>query len=291
MKKKITAKRVWREIGTYGIMTGAIVVLAFALHCFNFPNNFALGGVSGFAILLSELFPGALPADFVSIANFILLIAGFIVLGKSFGIKTVYCTTLLSILLELLAHFMPITESLTGEKLLDLLFSVLLAAGGQAILFNLGGSSGGTDIIGMMIKKFFKIDMGKAMLCVDILVVAGTFFIFDVKTGLYSLLGTLFTMLVIDTTIATVNLSKYFLIVTTKPDEIEKFITSKLDRGATRWDAYGSYTGEKKNMILVVMNPFEARKLRDNIKKIDPDAFILVSDTSDIIGTGFKSIK
>ena len=288
--KKLSENKVLRGIYDYAIMTVAIVLLAFALHCFNFPNNFALGGVSGLSILLSQLLPLS-PADFVSIANLVLLVIGFIFIGRGFGIKTVYCTVLLSFVLELLERFLPITASLTENPLLDLFFAVFLAAIGQAVVFNLGGSTGGTDIIGMIIKKYFKIDIGKAILAADILVVAATFFIFDVKTGLYSLLGTLLAMLIIDTSIEGLNLSKYFIIVTEKPEEIEKFITEKLERGATRWEASGSFTKDKKTMILVVMNRREARRLRDMIKKIDPDSFILVSDTSDIIGNGFKSIK
>ena len=288
--KKLSENKVLRGICEYAIMTIAIVLLAFALHCFNFPNNFALGGVSGLSILLSRLLPLS-PADFVSIANLVLLVVGFIFIGRGFGIKTVYCTVLLSFVLELLERFLPISSSLTDNPLLDLFFAVFLAAIGQAAVFNLGGSTGGTDIIGMIIKKYFRIDIGKAILAADILVVAATFFIFDVKTGLYSLLGTLLAMLIIDTSIASLNLSKYFIIVTEKPDEVEKFITEKLERGATRWEASGSFTKNKKTMILVVMNRREARRLRDMIKKIDPDSFILVSDTSDIIGNGFKSIK
>ena len=288
--KKLSENKVLRGIYDYAIMTVAIVLLAFALHCFNFPNNFALGGVSGLSILLSQLLPLS-PADFVSIANLVLLVIGFIFIGRGFGIKTVYCTVLLSFVLELLERFLPITASLTENPLLDLFFAVFLAAIGQAVVFNLGGSTGGTDIVGMIIKKYFKIDIGKAILAADILVVAATFFIFDVKTGLYSLLGTLLAMLIIDTSIESLNLSKYFIIVTEKPEEIEKFITEKLERGATRWEASGSFTKDKKTMILVVMNRREARRLRDMIKKIDPDSFILVSDTSDIIGNGFKSIK
>ena len=288
--KKATVKKILRTAGTYSVMTLAIAVLSVALHCFNFTNNFALGGVSGLSVLLSKLLPQLSPADFVSIANLVLLAVGFIFIGRGFGVKTVYCTVLLSVFLELLAHFLPLSAPLTDNPLLDLFFEVFLAAIVQAVVFNLGGSTGGTDIVGMIIKKYLKIDIGKAVLIADLLVVLSSFFIFDVRTGLYSLLGTLMTMLVIDTSIENLNLSKYFIIITEKPEEIEKFITDKLERGATRWDAQGSFTGEKKTMILVVMNRFEARRLRDQIKKTDPNAFILVSDTSDIIGNGFKSI-
>lgn len=289
--KKLSAKAIFKEIGIYAVMTLAIAVLAISLHAFNFPNNFALGGVSGLSVLLAKLLPQFSPADFVTIANIILLVVGFIFIGRGFGIKTVYCTTLLSVFLEILERFVPIEASLTENLLLDLFFAVFLAAITQAVIFNLGGSTGGTDIVGMIIKKYFRIDIGKAILIADLLVVFSAFFIFGIKTGLYSLLGTLLAMIVIDHSIETLNLSKYFIIVTEKPEEIESYITEKLERGATRWDAKGSFTGEKKTMILVVMNRFESRRLRDKIKMIDPDAFILVSDTSDIIGNGFKSIK
>ncbi len=289
--RKTASKKILSEIGSYAAMTVAVSVLAVALHFFNFPNDFALGGVSGISVLLSNIFPFITPADFVSIANLVLLAIGFVIIGRGFGLKTVYCTILLSTLLEIFAHFIPRSESLSGNTLLDLFFTVLLAALGQAVVFHFGGSTGGTDIIGMIIKKYLKIDIGKAILAVDILVVGASFFVIDLQTGLYSLLGTLLTMMVIDTSIENLNLSKYFLIVTNKPEEIEKYITQNLDRGATRWEAQGSFTNEKKTMILVVMNRFEARRLRDKIKNIDPAAFILVSDTSDIIGKGFKSIK
>ncbi len=288
--KKLSENKVLRVVFEYAVMTAAIILSGFALHCFNFPNNFALGGVSGLSILLSQLLPLS-PADFVSIANLVLLVVGFIFIGRGFGVRTVYCTTLLSLVLELLDRFLPIASSLTENPLLDLFFAVFLAAIGQAVVFNFGGSTGGTDIVGMIIKKYIKIDIGKAILAADILVVGTTFFVFDVKTGLYSLLGSLLAMLIIDKSIESLNLSKYFLIVTDKPDEIEKFIVEKIERGATRWDASGSFTKDKKTMILVVMNRREARRLRDTVKKIDPTAFILVSDTSDIIGNGFKSIK
>lgn len=282
--------RALRAIFEYVVMTAAIILIGFAFHLFNFPNNFALGGVSGLSVLLSQLLPLS-PADFVMIANLVLLVVGFIFIGRGFGIRTVYCTVLLSLVLEALERFLPISASLTENPLLDLFFAVFLAAIGQAVIFNFGGSTGGTDIVGMIIRKYIKIDIGKAILAADILVVGATFFIFDIKTGLYSLLGTLLAMLIIDTSIESLNLSKYFLIVTDKPEDIEKFIVEKLERGATRWEASGSFTKDKKTMILVVMNRREARKLRDSIKKIDPNAFILVSDTSDIIGNGFKSIK
>jgi uncharacterized membrane-anchored protein YitT (DUF2179 family) len=243
--------------------------------------------------LVSAIFPGISPAHFVTIANLILLAIGFLFLGKNFGIKTVYCTVLLSIALEVLQLWKPDTSSLTGNMLLDLFFTVIVAAVGQATVFHFGGSTGGTDIIGMILKKYVKMDIGKAMLAVDAIVVGSSFFVFKDRPeiGFYSVFGALLTMLIIDKSIESFNLSKYFIIVTDKPDEIEKFILEKLDRGATRWNAQGSFSRADKTMILVVMNRFESRKLRDKIKTIDPSAFILVSDTSDIIGEGFKSIK
>ena len=289
--KKPRRKKILNELLAYLAMTLGVALLAFALHFFNFPNNFALGGVSGLSVLVSHMFPIISPADFVSVANLVLLTVGFLFLGRNFGIKTVYCTVLLSIGLELLELWKPNPVSLTNNVLLDLFFTVIVAAVGQATVFHFGGSTGGTDIIGMILRKYVKLDIGKAILVVDALVVGSSFFVFSIEIGLYSLFGALLTMLIIDKSIESFNLSKYFIIVTEKPEEIEKFIIEKLDRGATRWNAQGSFTGSDKTMILVVMNRFESRRLRDKIKTIDPCAFILVSDTSDIIGEGFRSIK
>ena len=279
----------------YLIMTVAITILALGLHLFNMPNKFTAGGMAGLAVVLSEIFtqsglniPSFVIDNLFSILNVLLLVIGFIIIGRGFGIKTIYCGLLLSGVMWLFGIIMPMNGTFTDNKLLELLFSVLLICIGQTLVFNVGGSTGGFDIIGMIIRKFFRIEIGKAIMLADLVVVILGFIVFDVEMGLYSLLGALMAPLIIDTSIENFNMSKYFIIVTTKPEELSEYITLTLERGATSWKAKGCYTGEDKTVIMVVMSKFQARRLRTEVKKIDPGAFILVSNSSDIIGEGFK---
>ena len=279
-------------IKEYLIMTVAITILALGLHLFNMPNNFTAGGMAGLSVVISELLHmnGIMfsTSNLFSILNVVLLIIGFIVIGRGFGVKTVYCGLLLSGIMWVFGFFFPMSGTLTENKLLELLFSVLLICIGQTLVFNVGGSTGGFDIIGMIIRKYFKLEIGKAIMLVDLVVVTLGFIVFGAEVGLYSLLGALMAPLIIDTSIENFNMSKYFIIVTTKPEEMSVFITHTIERGATRWKAEGCYTGEEKTVIMCVMSRFQARRLRAEVKKIDPHAFILVSNSSDIIGEGFK---
>ena len=249
MEKKINRKKVLLAVRDYGIMTVAIAVVAVALYFFKYPNHFVLGGMTGLSVVVGKFTSGTVmewltPATFVTISNIILLIVGFIVLGKGFGAKTVYCSILLSAFLQLLellekAGLFSTKEPLTDQPFLELFFAVALSSFATAVIFNLGGSTGGSDIIGMIIMKKLNIDIGKAMLIADLLIVLTAFFTFDAGTGLFSLFGVFVATLIINSSIESLNRTKYFIIITDKPDEISKIILSTIGRDATRWDAEG----------------------------------------------------
>ena len=298
MEKKINRKNVLLAVRDYGIMTVAIAVVAVALYFFKYPNHFVLGGMTGLSVVVGKFTSGTVmewltPATFVTISNIILLIVGFIVLGKGFGAKTVYCSILLSAFLQLLellekAGLFSTKEPLTDQPFLELFFAVALSSFATAVIFNLGGSTGGSDIIGMIIMKKLNIDIGKAMLIADLLIVLTAFFTFDARTGLFSLFGVFVATLIINSSIESLNRTKYFIIITDKPDEISKIILSTIGRDATRWDAEGCYTKQGKSVLLSVMNVQQARRLRTIIKEADPAAFVLISNSSEIIGNGFR---
>lgn len=298
MEKKINRKKVLLAVRDYGIMTVAIAVVAVALYFFKYPNHFVLGGMTGLSVVVGKFTSGTVmewltPATFVTISNIILLIVGFIVLGKGFGAKTVYCSILLSAFLQLLellekAGLFSTKEPLTDQPFLELFFAVALSSFATAVIFNLGGSTGGSDIIGMIIMKKLNIDIGKAMLIADLLIVLTAFFTFDAGTGLFSLFGVFVATLIINSSIESLNRTKYFIIITDKPDEISKIILSTIGRDATRWDAEGCYTKQGKSVLLSVMNVQQARRLRTIIKEADPAAFVLISNSSEIIGNGFR---
>lgn len=257
------------------------------IYFFKFPNNFSFGGVTGIAIVVSEYLPVS-RGVITTIINVALLIIGFLLLGKGFGIKTVYTSLLMSFGLSFLEKVCPMTHPLTDEVILELAFGIFLPAVGSALLFNIGASSGGTDIVAMILKKYTSINIGNALLLTDLIIVAATFFVFDIKTGLLSTLGLFVRSFMIDGVIENINLQKYFTVVCSDPEPICDFITLDLGRSATVCEGIGAFSHDKKYVIYTVMSRAQAVRLRSFIHIQDPSAFILISDTSEIIGKGFR---
>ena len=271
------------------LLTGSTLLIAAGTYFFKFANNFTFGGITGLAVLVAK--SGLISAsDFTFLVNMILLVFGFIILGKKFAAKTAYCSILLSVSLSLLERLYPMEAPLTDQPMLELAFAIALPSLGSAVLFNLGSSSGGTDIIAMILKKYTSADIGKSLLATDFLITLAGCFVFDIETGLYSFLGLSIRSFLIDGFIESLNLSKYFNVVCKEPEPICRFIKNELHRSATLVDAKGAFSGERKYLVLTVLNRFQAVKLRNYIKENAPDAFLLISNTSEIIGTGFHSI-
>lgn len=271
------------------LLTASTLIMAVGIYFFKFANNFTFGGITGFAVLVAKFTPLS-ASDFSFVANILLLVVGWIILGKSFAAKTAYSTILLSVTLSLFERVYPMSHPLTNEPLLELIFAILLPALGSAILFNIGASSGGTDVIAMVLKKYTSVDIGRGLMISDVLFTLCAFFVFDVKTGLYSLLGLIMRSALIDNFIESLNRSKYFHVVCSDPKPIFNFIEKSLVRGATIVNAKGSFTGDNKYIILTVLSPSQAVKLRNFIKENSPGAFLLISNTSEIIGKGFHSV-
>ena len=277
------------KLKNFSLLTISTLIMAIGIYFFKFANNFTFGGITGIAVLVAKFFPIS-ASDFSFVVNILLLIIGWIVLGKSFAEKTAYSTILLSVSLSLLERIYPMSHPLTNEPLLELIFAILLPALGSAILFNIGASSGGTDVIAMILKKYTSVDIGKGLMISDLIFTLAGFLVFNVKTGLYSLLGLIMRSALIDNFIESFNRSKYFHVVTSNATCICDFIQNDLQRGATIVNATGAFTGDDKYIILTVLSPSQAVKLRNFIKEHDPKAFLLISNTSEIIGKGFHSV-
>lgn len=279
----------WRTAAEYGTITISIWIMVIGIYFFKFPNHFAFGGITGFSTVISEMTQWS-ASDFTFITNMALLVLGFIFLGRSFGLKTVYATVVMSVSLSLLERICPLTKPLTSEPLLELMFAIFLPAIGTAILFNIGASSGGTDIIAMILKKYSSVDIGHALLITDVLITVAGCFMFDIATGLYSFLGLAIRSFMIDTFIESFNLSKYFNVVCDNPKPICDFIVQELNRSATVCHAQGAFSGKDKYVIFTALNRPQAVRLRNFIKDEEPSAFILISNTSEIIGKGFHNV-
>ena len=224
------------------------------------------------------------------VINMLLLVLGFIVFGRGFAVKTVYCSMLLSLLTRLFEVVLPLAAPMTEQKLMELFFSIGLIAVGSAIIFNERASSGGTDIIAMILKKFTKLDIGKALLCSDFIFALASAVIFNIETGMFSVFGLILKAFVVDNIIDSINLKKCFMIITDKPDEICEFINNELHRGATVSECMGAFTSDEKKLIITVLSRNQAILLKMFIKKTDKHAFSVITNSSDILGKGFRTV-
>jgi len=277
-----------RIIKEYALLTLGTVIMVLGTYFFKFPNNFSTGGVTGMAVVLYRYFPMISRADFMMVINVALLVLGLLVFGRNFAGKTVYVSLLMSVLTSVLERAVPLTAPMTNQPLLELIFAVSLPAVGSAILFNLDASSGGTDIVAMVLKKYSSLDIGKALLCSDLVITLMACVAFGMETGLFSILGLVMKSLLVDMVLENINTHKYFHIITTKPAEIENYITGTLRRGATELHGEGAYTHEGRTVVLTVMKRHEGVMLRRYVRQVDPQAFVLILNTCEIVGKGFR---
>jgi uncharacterized membrane-anchored protein YitT (DUF2179 family) len=263
---------------------------AAGIHFFKAPNHFATGGVSGISIIVAEFFKNLNVGALMLIINIVFLFVGFIFLGWDFTKKTIYSSLILSGMVWALDYFFPLSSTLTNDKLLELIFAVGLPAVGSAIVFNMNASTGGTDIVAKLLSKYTSLDIGKALMGSDFLITVMAGIVFGIQVGMYSVLGLVMKGFIVDNVIEGFNIRKVVVIVSNKPEEIKEYIIRNIHRGATIHTAYGAYSNEEKHVITTVMNRKQAFVLRNYIHKVDSKAFITITNSSETIGKGFRSI-
>lgn len=282
------AKENWYKIVTslIGLSLGAFL-LAVGLVLFLEPNTIAPGGVTGFAIVFKQIVN--VPVYITNLAiNIPLFIIGVIILGKSFGWKTLYCTALLSLFLKIIPE-----KVVTPDLLLASIFGGLVSGVGLGIVFKSGGTTGGTDLVSSILNKFFpSLSIATFMMIIDVLVVifAG---IVDkkVETSLYSIISLFVSIKVIDLILEGIGYLKGFLIITNKPEDIAKKIMEELERGVTLFKGMGMYTRKEKDVLLCIVNRSQFTKIKDIVYNIDKEAFIMVTEISEVLGEGFEEIE
>lgn len=279
-----------RTLEEYTILTVATLILVVGVYVFKFPNNFSFGGVTGLAVVLGAVIPIS-PGSITFAINMLLMVVGFLFLGKGFGIKTVYVSILMSVGLSLAERFFPMQEPLTTQPVMELIYAVVLPAFSSAILFNIGASGGGTDIIAMILKKYTRLNIGAALFLVDLGIVIASCLVFNAQTGLFSLCGLLAKSLVVDNVIESINLCKYFTIICNEPEPICDFITNRLRRSATVYQAEGAYEHNRRTIIITITKRSQAVELRNYIRRTQPTAFIAITNSSEIIGKGFRGFN
>ena len=280
----------------FSFMNLGVLLMALGIYFFKAPNGFATGGVSGIAIVLANIFPVVGQAVYMLSINVLLLIIGILILGRECGILTVYCSLMLSLENLALEWLVPLSAPLTSYPLLELIYAVLLTGIGSAIIFKCKASSGGTDIVALLLKKYTDMNVGRALLLTDLIIALTTFLRFSpdgsvqfaATTGLFSLLGLFAKVFVVDDILDSINLCKSFSIITTKADIINDYIIKEMKHSATVLSASGAFSGSERTVIMTVCKRGEAIRLRKKVQEIDPHAFIIVTKTSEIMGKGFR---
>ena len=273
----------------YLLLSLGVCIIAVGTYFFKFPNNFSTGGVSGIALILGRLFPALSPGTFMFIINVLLLGLGFACFGRGFASSTVYCSMLLSVVLTAMERLWPLDAPLTSQPFLELCFGVLLPAFGSAVLFHLDASSGGTDIIAMVVRKYTSLNIGSALMVADALIAGSALLIFGPEAGLFSILGLLMKSFLVDYVTDTFRMRKCFQIITCDPDPIVDFIVGTLHRGATLEQVCGAYSHEPKTLIITVLTRTQALALRRYVHTVDPHAFLVITTSTEIVGKGFMN--
>ena len=264
------------------VIAGAAVV-AIGFNAFLFPNQVASGGVSGISTILHGLF--GWNAGIVQYAfNIPLFIAGALILGKNFGVKSLVGTLALP-------FFVLLTESWdawTYNPLLGAIFGGIVVGLGIGLVFKGKASTGGTDLLAQIITKFTGLTLGTSVLLIDGVIAVSAAIVFDIEKGLYALIALFVTTKTIDIIQLGFSQSKMVYIITEKQDELRDRIFQEIDRGVTKIPAYGGYTGNERPVLMVVVYQTEFTKLKQIVKTVDPSAFVIVSDAYEVLGEGFK---
>lgn len=278
MNKKLNYHSIIKETI---ILTFAVFIIASAVYLFLVPSQTSISSISGLAIVISHFVPLTL-SSITMILNIILLIIGFILCGKEFGIKTFYTSILLPIFIGIYEVVLPNYQSITNSNELDVICYVLVVSIGLAILFNRNASSGGLDIVAKIMNKYLYIDLGRAMFLSGMCVALSSALIYDKKAVVLSILGTYFNGIVLDHFIFGHNLKRRVCIITKKEQELRDFIINTLHSGATIYEAIGAYNLEKRNEIITIVDNSEYQKLMNYINHNDPEAFVTIYTVSDM---------
>lgn len=263
------------------ITFGALIVTA-AVFFFLIPSQVSVGSISGLAMILGNVIPLKLSV-ITFVLNAALLVIGFLLIGREFGVKTVYTSILLPVFLGVFEVLFPDNASFTGDAFLDMICYIFTVSIGLAILFKQNASSGGLDIVAKLLNKYLHMELGKAMALSGMCVALSSAFFYDKKLVVLSILGTYLNGLALDHFIFGMNLKKRVCIISRHQEEIREFILRRLGSGATIYQGFGAYDNQPKTEIITIVDKNEYSLLLNFISKTDPEAFVTVYTVNEII--------
>ncbi|MGE6379082.1 YitT family protein [Peribacillus muralis] len=274
---------IMQKLIEYGLVIVGSAIIAIGFNVFLLPNQIASGGVSGISTILRSTL-GWEPAYVLWGFNIPLFIAGLIILGKHFGAKSLIGTLFLPLVVFLTKDW----SAWTNDALLGSICGGMMVGLGLGLVFRGKGSTGGTDLAAQIFHKYPHLSLGTCVAIIDGVIVLSAAIVFDIEKGLYALIGLYVTSKTIDLVQVGLNRSKMALIITNNERDVRDAIIHELDRGVTGISGYGGYTDDTRPIMLCVINQSEFTKLKQLVKNVDPKAFVIVMDASEVLGEGFK---
>jgi len=291
----MTTKFVFKTIRTYTIIVFGLLLYALSWTAFLIPHKITGGGVSGIGALV--YYSTGIPMGYTYfVINIGLIFLAVKVLGASFGVKTIFGVTVASILLNVSQSL--ITAPIIDDKFMSVIIGGGIAGAGLGIIFTQGGSTGGTDIIAMIINKYRNISPGRVIMACDVFIIGSSFFVLldmdpikRIETIVYGYVSMAITAYALDAVLSGSKQSVQIFIFSKKYGEIADRITSTLGRGVTVIDGTGWYTKEDQKVLMTMVRKFEANDVYKMVKELDPDAFISTASVMGVFGKGFERIR
>lgn len=263
------------------IITFGTIIVAAAVFFFMLPSHVSVGSGAALAMVLSNFIPLSV-STITLIMNIGLLIIGFVLVGPTFGVKTVYCSVLMPMVMGVFERIFPNFQSITQDPMLDVICYILVVGIGLAILFPRDASSGGLDIVAKIMNKYLHMDLGQAMSISGIVVALSSALCYDAKTVVLSVLGTYFGGLVVDHFIFGMNIKRRVCVISAELEKIVRFVIHDLHSGATLNEIIGAYDNTPRREMIAIVDNQEYRRLMDFIRETDPKAFVTVYSVSDM---------
>ncbi|GAB1304843.1 YitT family protein [Bacillus altitudinis] len=274
--------QLWIEVKNYVLILIGSAIVAVGFNTLLLPNQIAAGGVSGISTIMQSF---GFEAAYVQWGlNIPLFIAGFYLLGGTFGVKTLVGSVFLPLMVFLTRHIAPVTH----EALLAAIFGGVVIGIGIGLVFLGNGSTGGTALAAKIINKYTGLTLGTCLAMMDGLIVLAAMTVFGIEEGLYAVIGVFISSKTIDVVQAGFSHSKMAMIITDHEDEVRQAVFDQIDRGVTKISAVGGYTDHDRPILMCVVGQSQFTKLKQVVKAIDASAFVIVMDAKEVLGEGFK---
>ena len=276
MKKEFNLK-------SFLTMLAGMFLISAAVYYIMMPANLVLGSLSGLVLVLVNFIPLKV-STLTFILNAVLLVCGYIFIGKEFGAKTVVTSLLLPVYLWIFEIVTPDVSSLSGNTVIDLACFMVVISMGQALLFNMNASSGGLDVVAKLLNKYLGFKIGESLTIAGFIIACTSIFVYDRETMVVSLIGTYIYGLVLDRYCDGFRIRKKVCILSVKYQEIQEYIVRELHRGATLYHAYGGMGLTERMEVVTILEKSEYGKLLAYIHQADPAAFVTVSTVNEVNG-------